>query len=525
VSISPPWLRVDHGGGRFCLRTYLVSVKHHHDDVANAVTNHEPSTPEEMILLSTIWHELHHWLAHNCSSFGLFLSVLNATKVGLALQLLHFVQAKAPIKKPVITQVETIKFDRDDTESVEALLTAYQSSRRLIEVLIGLDDDTVGNCETLFGNVLPFMWTYSKGLDVFSGQKLTESMAAEVKGYFRRDTPPPQDRADELRMEEFAGFITEVAPWLRSSGTFGNERVSPEIRFHERLSWATLAEGWAKYFEFNYAAIVAALLGIGEFEPDLSWEKWDSVYVRAFRTYVEIAGRRTSQYEPQDILHFLALADLAANPSMDANWVLPLPMRPDVRSLMPGHRFIMAANASSRVQPMAISGEMIENHRAEPEYKRFIGEVCNKLEWETPWDQAARWLSRYRTWPEFDGIYPFLAGLRLRLEKPLFFGLPNFFFESTGESWNNYLQRLPIPPFADGKGEPLYWVSPDHTHPSTTALMYTRAMGVLVDDIILNAGPIDWEAAVAGFGTTNVSGAVANLQLHLRLHGIDSFES
>jgi hypothetical protein len=155
----------------------------------------------------------------------------------------------------------------------------------------------------------------------------------------------------------------------------------------------------------------------------------------------------------------------------------------------------MAANASSRVQPMAISGEMIENHRAEPEYKRFIGEVCNKLEWETPWDQAARWLSRYRTWPEFDGIYPFLAGLRLRLEKPLFFGLPNFFFESTGESWNNYLQRLPIPPFADGKGEPLYWVSPDHTHPSTTALMYTRAMGVLVDDIILNAGPIDWEGS------------------------------
>ena len=125
----------------------------------------------------------------------------------------------------------------------------------------------------------------------------------------------------------------------------------------------------------------------------------------------------------------------------------------------------------------------------------------------------------YPEWPQFFGIYPFLAGCKLRVDRPLFFGLPHMSFEKSGESWNSLLRFLPVPSYSISQfPDHRFTVSPDAYHRSALDQQNVLAKNLVLDQIFLNEGPIDWDFLVSLFG----EGAPGRIEKRIMLYGIDT---
>ena len=522
------WLLKDDGGGRFSLRTFELIID-------KPLTQTLLKTPDDLLRMGTAWHEIHHWCMQSCTTFGLFLNILHNVKIGIAMQILLCIQSRVEIRKPVLTQIQHLGDEIFLDLSLKDRLDAYLSARKLIDVFLGLGDCSFSECQSLLRAVVPFFF-HVRNLKMYDSKyNLTDADAKTLQNLYRekarksdfikafqhmnktsfRDNLEEQELEDE---ENFRKFFESInSRFLTLNEPDGS--IHPSINYFERLTWITLLEGWAKYFQYSYVMFIGELSKF-TIDIDTKWESWDSKYVRPMRTMMEIFyPYEVKEYDTNDVITFMAIVDLAANPSLDPNWLFPNSLNCNLQDFLPGYRFIHACREAKNIK--RIDSKSFEEESLELEYKRFVTELCDRLGWEPPWVQAERWLDYYPMPLEFDGIYPFLAGCKLRIKNPLFFGIPNLCINiKSGELWHNFLEQLPIPLIYSNNPITAMWVSPQHEHISNTRQWYTLASNVILDQIFLNEGPVDWTAIISMRGDY-VQSICDNIKKYFALNGIN----
>ena len=258
----------------------------------------------------------------------------------------------------------------------------------------------------------------------------------------------------------------------------------PAISFDEILNWPVLLEGHAKCFQSVYELILQ------EDEPTdvggWEWTYWDSVYVRAIRTMTEILSRGKPNdfdvYAEFDVLAmFLALSDLAENPEIDTDTLLPIGR---VEDWLPGHRFLRACEAAAHCG--------LSCSRAS--YMTFVEAICQETGWTPPWEQAAIWLKKWTVWPDFFPFFQFLACCKLRVREPLFFGLPCYAVDVSrrAPTWLGHLDELPLPKFRGTDNEVFGYISQYYNSIAANSQNNALKMNLFMEQLMLEVGPIDW---------------------------------
>jgi hypothetical protein len=501
---STDWLHSDSGGSHYCLRSYEIFIDAPDSALANLVVTDVPDSA--LPFLAHVWHELFHWVQLHCSSFGFFITFLISAKTSTAMRIIHHVQAKRSLRKPVVKNLPD-----PPSSQLENEIEVYLAIHKLIDVLLGKEDCSTAACAELLFKALPIFSLAPHALAVPTQERLTVKDADHFREIFK--DPESWGSEADRDMEEYAAHVNQFGYPGRLGRLGRDDSVHPPIRFNEQLTSIALWEGWAKYFELGYT-VVLSILRDNPMQPPVEWEKWDSIYVRALRTMMEIMAPEKTDYDLADLLMFLALCDLACNPSLNTKWIFPDILSASFDDFMPGRRFIRAARVAAEVRP--ISPEPFED--LEDEYKRFIGEICARLGWEPPWLQAARWCEAHPKRSNLYGVYQYLAACELRIERPLFFGLPVAAFrQNTPEQWASLINRLPVPAVHANDSDRLFWFSSDHAHPASIAQWFTLHESCILDQVMLSEGAFDWSDILH----PNEPRSKASLIQHLSLHGID----
>lgn len=502
---SPDWLRSDSGGSHYCLRSYEIFMDFPDSLLARLAT--EDISNNDIPVLATIWHELFHWVQLHCTSFGFLITFLINTKLAMAMRIALHVQAQGHLRKPVLKNLP-----EHANEHITGEVKVYLAVHKLIDVLLGAEECSTKTFTELLFDALPVFSLAPQALTYPTQETLTMEDAERIRRTFK-ETESWGGEADSAG-KAYAEYLHVIGFAQKLGRSSRDDTLHPSIRYNEVLTPIALWESWAKYFEAGYAEVLSTLRG-NPIDAPMEWEQWDSIYVRAFRTMMEItAPAKAGAYDLSDLLVFLALADLACNPSLSTKWIFPDILSTSFEDFVPGRRFIRAARIAAQIRP--ISPLRFEN--LESDYRFFVGEVCARLGWEPPWLQANNWLEAHPKRSRFYGIFQFLAACELRIERPLFFGLPIVPLGDHGdEQWASLLRHLPIPAVHAKDSKRLFWFSPDHAHPAAIAQWFTLQEACILDQVMLKDGPIDWAAVLH----TNDPRGSASLIQHLSLHGID----
>lgn len=284
---------------------------------------------------------------------------------------------------------------------------------------------------------------------------------------------------------------------------------------HERLNWPAFLEGHAKYFQRAHESVLYAVsaddnLSKHSMHGLKDYEEWSSIYSRMRRLMRAILGEDTRYCDAGEIVTLQALADLAANPSLDANYFFPNELSATMQTFFPGQRFAWACVAANRTKSIGYRVSEKGMSLAEA-YKSFVSDLCSWLGWEPPWFQAQRWLDRYPMYlgHNMGGFFPlnhFLQGCRLRLDEPLFFGIPSHASKSRSYHWLSFLsERITAPAFASRRDLPLFYVSKHnmnigmHDMPLLPQQVFALSYDVL-DQLMICEGPLDWELVSSALG-------------------------
>jgi len=149
-------------------------------------------------------------------------------------------------------------------------------------------------------------------------------------------------------------------------------------------------EGAARSAQFLYQVFFGSQFGRSA-EEFAGWMLSSNVYSRAFHVMLGMAPGLSNLGGGAAHYHFLALADLALNPSLDGATLLPLTQwsQNGIADLMPGKWFETACRIGAEVE--AINVERCRSFSdVADEYVRFCGDICRRAGWEAPWQVSAR---------------------------------------------------------------------------------------------------------------------------------------
>lgn len=481
----------------------------------------------------TLAHEVHHWCVSVCTAYGFLLNNLNILATSSAMDVAMISQAVGVYAKPLSEAPIYIR-DKKVREDLKARLEVYRRIKSVIEYMI-IGQATQGDkTEAYIAGILRALSTvYAKlrldiqdgrglGGEMLKGEPIPADLAKQAQqNYAKFIASIDDDDSLEKENDDFCGEIARDK--LKPFHEFSRE-YHPGINFQERLDWPTLLEGHAKYFQSIYELSLHSFLRIPvpmAFRGFQEWEQWDSIYVRAMRTMQEILGAEYDQlFDPG--ITFLALADLAENPDISPDTLLPnIPRSGSLEDFSPGHRFVNAVRVAREIK-FNESGDkhVMEQNALRTEYIKFVGEICDRLNWKPPWTIARDWLDAWDQWPRQFPIDQFLQGCKLRLKEPIFFGIPPYFIgEGPAPTWLGYINELPLPPFHAKDGYAVFYISSYKDTPSVSSQWIVVKVAMFMEQLMLKHGPFDWrELNFLSEEEDTIDEAIVQ---HLRLHGLE----
>lgn len=485
-------LLMDGGLGSYCLRTHNITIQCGKEELIGAVVG---ASDENLPLASTVFHEIHHWHSNRLTSFGFFIGILGQYQFGIGLQHLVVSQIRGDCTRPAADN-DTARFVSSNEEYSYAL--RYRAIRKLREVLLGLDDCTVTECRELMLMALPCFYvlpdTVQRAASGFSSERSRSEMFSRLEQYASTGLMA-RHRREERSMEHpftkaLFRLVREIMKPLPSIN------VQPDLGNYERLTWGVLLEGWAKYFQHRFLHVLREITAL-DLLCDETWMSQDTIYNWALDKFLEETGRPYSAVNELDLIEFMAIADLAANPSLD-EYGMPDWINGQLLDFLPNHRFIKAARASLKCPRFSEVGDL------EEEYFRFVGSICAELGWETPWAQAKRWLAYYPESTTVPELQFFLESCKMRVKRPLFFGIP-YLCLNTNENdpswrtWVDCLRDLPTPRFFCAETEDYFYLGREADQLVSTAQL-DLAVKEILDQVMLRYDEIDFEPVRRAMG-------------------------
>lgn len=501
----------DDEAASFSLKTWRISVNEDHEQLSKLIA--DPVLPNDAEALSVLAHEYHHWVSSFCSTYGLLVNALRHQAASEAATLANILLATGELRKPVIVSLRENKDKYKHNKEIEQIIQRYLNTKKIVDLLIGIRSSPYTDFCDLFPEVLVVFQRIKKSIPLYANSlnSFSDERAVWTTGQHLESMLPDE------------AFID----LLKSSGALLIQEQDPELDLHlqlnefDRLNWPTLLEGHAKYFQRAYESVLLSLssdYAEGNSHHAMhglkDYEEWNSPYSRLRQVMVTIVGRDPNYCECCEIITLMALADLAINPSIDAEYFFPIEKYQVMQAFFPGHRFRLACMAAKEVRSIAqrLEGTDIKPDSLETAYKDFISECCSKLEWEPPWIQTQRWIDCYpkhsdNTKTKYAPLDHFLEGCRLRLSLPLFFGIPSHAETIKNNKRFNWFwilgKYLTIPNFASRDSFPVFSISDKKFCTIMTQQMDGMNFDIL-DQLMSCSGPLNWETIRGTLGNDQV---------------------
>jgi len=503
------WSLYDEGRASFSLKTWRISVDESKDKLLELITN--PVLPEDAEALSVLAHEYHHWVTSFCSTYGLLVNVFRHATGGTATTLANIlVGTCGDLRKPCLEALRDGSDHLETRDRLDSLIQEYTNGTRFVSLLVGSKPSPYAD----FCDLLPDV------LEVFIRAKNQLPSYADSSTDYAglRHTWTTGEGLESLSLDtEFLEVLKGRFKPLTQKHDEGLD-LHLQLGEYDRLNWPTLLEGHAKYFQRAYEGfLIGTAPGFTEDKHHEAvhgikdYEQWNSPYSRLRRLMRTVMGKDSAFCDCSEIVTLLALADLAENPSLHEDYFFPNERGQTMQTLFPGQRFAWACTAAKRVKNIAerLVERGFEANSLESVYKEFISDCCDYLKWEAPWIQAERWLNRY---PEFSdgnmsGFLPldhFLQGCKLRVDNPLFFGIPSHATQRLNDNrFLNWLmvlaQSMTIPCFAAQDSFPLLFLGEKRKNPVLPEQICSVKHEIL-DQLMLCPGPLKWDQIMATFG-------------------------
>lgn len=455
--------------GLFDINRFCIRLSFSKDQIVDML-NH-PDDPNNVDELAVLIHELHHFYTIASSSFGFFLTSLRSIQNAVAAKLSQTIIAEnGYIKKPLASLFDSDLSNRKDMDIYRSFFNYWRMLGKLSYDFWGYGTSTLGEINKEFNSIYRLNSYFANIHNIDIGE-----------AYYKNN----HDESHLIHCDPGPFFLG-----LKRSDRNKrcNIQIQDEILGPYTISWLSLIETAAEQMENIYE-------WYNPIYQDRTVELYHSERYKYCMPFYYMYGQFKNidrRYDGNQVLDrfkiddqwtFLAIYDISINPSID---ILMRSPHEDMRyrgiiDFLPSHRFVKVCQAAKNVERFDM--RKVNNYGdLNDQYIAFVSEICEQLDYETPWEQADRILDQFEI-DDFVDHPIFIKCCEYRRKYPSFFALYN----APGNPYD-LLRSIGYPMIISNDQ---HCIEPNVREKYFLSLVSAGMLSILFHQLFLESGPLD----------------------------------